>query len=91
MEKFYSPKFFIIYSAAMGNVHNISQVYKIRGVYSHYPLSFVPKNTFLGLAQSASFRQYTRSSQGVERNLSLFPQGTAAEAVNCDNCLQILI
>jgi hypothetical protein len=53
----------------MGIVHNISQVSKNRGVYLHYALSFGPKNTLLGLAQSAPFRQY--SSPGVERNLSL--------------------
>jgi hypothetical protein len=87
MEKFYSPKYFIIYPNAMANVHNVSQVYDNRRVYLHYALSFGSNNTFLGLTQSACFRQY--SSPGVERNLSLFPQGKPAGADNSDNCLKI--
>jgi hypothetical protein len=87
MEKFNSPKMFIIYPDAMGSVHSVSQVYKNIRVYLHYAMSYGPKSTFLGLAQSACFRQY--SSPGVERNLSLFLRGKAAGADNSDNCLQI--
>jgi len=77
--------FFIIYPDAMGNVHNVSQGYKNRRVCLHYALSFWPKNIFLVLARSGCFLQH--SSPGVERNLSLFPQGKAAGADNSDNCL----
>ena len=87
IEKFYSPKFFIIYPDAMGNVHNVSQGYKNRRAYLHYALSFAPKNIFLGLAQSACFRQY--SSPCVEGSLSLFPRGKAAAADNYDNCFNV--
>jgi hypothetical protein len=60
---------------------------KEQSCLSAVALSLGLKNTFLWRSQSESFQQY--NSPGVERNLSLFPQGKVAGAVNCDSCLQI--